>query len=157
MVVVNQWDQNYQIMGLLTRAGFSLARALGQSFGIVGGFFAGGLICKGGSLLGGALFRFGQSSNSALNPLRSVLGRTNHSPGTLHAAGNKPAPPVNAFNAWRRCVFNVLKFPLRVDSARSMQTCRMSPTHSRSSPPPSGLCYVDSGLISDDDGFRFRV
>lgn len=33
MVVVNQWDQNYN-HGTLTRAGFSLARALGQSFGI---------------------------------------------------------------------------------------------------------------------------
>jgi hypothetical protein len=33
MIVVNQWDQNYN-HGTLTRAGFSLARALGQSFGI---------------------------------------------------------------------------------------------------------------------------
>ena len=33
LVVVNQWDQNYN-HGTLTRAGFSLARALGQSFGI---------------------------------------------------------------------------------------------------------------------------
>ena len=33
LFVVNQWDQNYN-NGTLTRAGFSLARALGQSFGI---------------------------------------------------------------------------------------------------------------------------
>lgn len=33
LVVINQWDQNYN-HGTLTRAGFSLARALGQSFGI---------------------------------------------------------------------------------------------------------------------------
>jgi hypothetical protein len=33
LVVINQWDQNYN-NGTLTRAGFSLARALGHSFGI---------------------------------------------------------------------------------------------------------------------------
>jgi hypothetical protein len=33
LVAINQWDANYN-HGALTRAGFSLARALGQSFGI---------------------------------------------------------------------------------------------------------------------------
>ncbi|EAQ33540.1 hypothetical protein NB311A_10011 [Nitrobacter sp. Nb-311A] len=33
LVAINQWDTNYN-NGTLTRAGFSLARALGQSFGI---------------------------------------------------------------------------------------------------------------------------
>jgi hypothetical protein len=33
LIVINQWDANYN-HGTLTRAGFSLARALGQSFGI---------------------------------------------------------------------------------------------------------------------------
>jgi hypothetical protein len=33
LFVINQWDQNYN-NGTLTRAGFSLARDLGHSFGI---------------------------------------------------------------------------------------------------------------------------
>ncbi|MBN9147495.1 MULTISPECIES: hypothetical protein [unclassified Nitrobacter] len=33
LFVINQWDQNYN-HGTLTRAGFSLARDLGHSFGI---------------------------------------------------------------------------------------------------------------------------
>jgi hypothetical protein len=32
LVVINQWDQNYN-HGTLTCAGFTLARALGQSYG----------------------------------------------------------------------------------------------------------------------------
>ena len=33
LVAINQWDTNFN-HGTLTRAGFSLARALGQAFGI---------------------------------------------------------------------------------------------------------------------------
>lgn len=33
LVVINQWDQNYN-NGVVTRAGFALARHLAQSFGL---------------------------------------------------------------------------------------------------------------------------
>jgi hypothetical protein len=90
----------------------------------------------------------------------SAPGKTNHRPGhCITCSGFKPAPPANAFNAWRRCAFNVL-FPLRAcmahDGASLLIVVADIPDHPRDI--RSLVSSSDSGPErSDGDCFRFRV